>query len=101
MYLSFAAMLAGLIWWLAAGAPGGEGSAATGLPFGRLLPELWAGNPLALLNLGVLLLLVTPAVSLVSLIITFAQARNRRFALIASLVALILAVSIVISVLSR
>jgi uncharacterized membrane protein len=101
MYLSFGCMVAGLVWWLAAGAPGGEESAKKGLALGRLLPELWAGNPLALLNLGVVLLLITPAVSLLSLIVTFAQARNRRFTLIASLVAAILAVSILISVLSR
>ena len=100
MYVSFACMLAGLVWWLAVGAPGGAASAKKGLALDTLLPELWAGNPLALLNLGVVLLLVTPAASLLSIIFTYALARNRPFTLIASLVGAILALSITISLLS-
>jgi hypothetical protein len=101
MYVSFGCMLVGLVWWLAVGAPGGVASAKKGLALDKLLPELWAGNPLALLNLGVVLLLVSPAASLLSIILSYALARNWRFTLIASLVGAILAVSIAISVLSR
>ncbi|MFL5734161.1 MAG: DUF1634 domain-containing protein [Chloroflexia bacterium] len=99
MYVSFGAMGLGLVWWLLAGAPGGAGSAEKVLPFDRLLPDLVAGNPLALLNLGVVLLLVVPGVSLLAAIITFAAARNRRFAGIAGLVGAILLLSLVLSVL--
>jgi hypothetical protein len=101
MLLSFGCMLGGLVWWLAAGAPGGEGEARRGLPFERLLPELTGGNPLALLNLGVALLLVTPAFSLLSLIVTYALDRNWRYTLVASLVGAILAVSITLSFVAR
>ena len=101
MYLSFSCMVAGLAWWLGAGAPGGEDSARRGLSVDRLLPELWAGNPLAILNLGVVLLLVTPAAALFSLIITFALARNWPFTLVSLLVGAILAASMAISLFAR
>jgi len=99
MYASFAGMGLGLVWWLFAGSPGGVGSASTVLPFDRLLPELLAGNPLALVNLGVLLLLAAPGVSLLVAIATFAASRNWRYAGIATLVAAILLLSLVLSLL--
>ena len=90
MYASFAAMGAGLLWWLLAGAPGGTESASKGMPMDIIVSQLLAGNPLALVNLGVLLLLATPAVTLLGEIITFAAARNWRYAAIAALVGAIL-----------
>ncbi|MDQ3929567.1 MAG: DUF1634 domain-containing protein [Chloroflexota bacterium] len=97
MYASFAAMGAGLVWWLVAGAPGGVASASSVVPLEGLLPELGAGNPLALLNLGVLMLLATPGVTLLAQIITYAAARNWRFAGIGALVAAILLLSLALS----
>src|SRR5438874_1911898 len=76
MYASFLAMGLGIVWWLLTGAPGGSGLASKVLPFDRLLPELFAGNPLALVNLGVLLLLAAPGFSLLVVIITYAASRN-------------------------
>ena len=90
MYASFAAMGAGLLWWLLAGAPGGTESASKGMPMDTIVSQLLIGNPLALVNLGVLLLLATPAVTLLGEIITFAAARNWRYAAIAALVGAIL-----------
>lgn len=96
MLASFAAMLFGLAWWLLSGSPG-ESNAAYALPFDRILSELLALNPLALLNLGVLLLLATPGLTLLSQLITFSMARNYRFAAITALVGSILLVSLSVS----
>src|SRR5438105_14836575 len=97
MYASFAAMGGGLVWWLLAGAPGGQATAARGLPIQSIPSEALAGNPLALLNLGVLLLLATPGITLLAEIAAYAAARNWRYAGIASIVALILLLSVALS----
>ncbi len=97
MYASFAAMGAGLVWWLAVGTPGGDTLAARVVPIDRIVPELIALNPLALINLGVLLLLATPAFTLIAEIITYGAARNWRYAGIAGLVSLILLLSLALS----
>lgn len=97
MYASFAAMGAGLVWWLAVGTPGGDTLEARVVAIDRIVPELMALNPLALINLGVLLLLATPAFTLVAEIITYAAARNWRYAGIAALVSSILLLSLALS----
>lgn len=97
MYASFAAMSVGLVWWLLAGAPGGAASASKTIPFDRLLADLGALNPLALLNVGVLLLLATPAVTLLAQIVAYALERNRLYAGVASLVGAVLLLSLAIS----
>jgi uncharacterized membrane protein len=61
------------------------------------VPELLALNPLALLNLGVVLLLATPGVTLFAMTVTYAAARNRRYSAIAALVGAILLLSLAIS----
>jgi uncharacterized membrane protein len=97
MYASFGTMAAGLGWWLLAGAPGGANEAGKGIGLDKLWSELAALNPLALLNLGVLLLLATPGVTLLVEIATYAAARNWRFVGIASLVGILLLISLAIS----
>jgi uncharacterized membrane protein len=97
MYLSFAAMSGGLVWWLLAGAPGGDKTARRVLPLGDLIAQILVGNPLALLNLGVLLLLATPGVTLLTTFITFVVARNWRYAGISALVSVILLLSLAVS----
>jgi Protein of unknown function (DUF1634) len=77
--------------------PGGSASASKVLPFDRLVPELAAGNPLALVNLGVLFLLATPGVTLFAAIISFLGARNWRYAAIASIVGATLLLSLILS----
>src|SRR5207253_843597 len=99
MYASFLAMGLGLAWWLLAGTPGGSGSASKVLPFDRLGPELLAGDALALVNLGVLLLLAAPGVSLLVAMVTYAAGRNWRYAGIAALVGAILLLSLALSLL--
>ena len=97
MYASFGAMVAGLVWWLAVGAPGGETAAAAVIPLDRIVAELAAFNPLALLNTGVILLLATPGMTLLALLAAYLVARNYRWAGIAVGVALILLLSLAIS----
>ena len=97
MYASFGAMSVGLLWWLLAGAPGGEETAAKGIALDRIAAELLAMNPLALLNLGVVLLLITPGITLLAQIVTYAAARNWLYAGIALLVGLILPLSLTVA----
>jgi uncharacterized membrane protein len=97
MYTSFGAMVLGLVWWLAQSAGGANSSQAGVMPLNTIVPELLAGNPLALLNLGVVLLLVTPGVTLLAQIAGYVADRNWRFAGIATCVAAILLLSLAIS----
>jgi uncharacterized membrane protein len=97
MYASFAAMGVGLGWWLLSGAPGGEAMAARTLPLDAVVPQLLAGNPLALLNLGVIVLLATPGVTLFVEIVSYAIARNWRYVIVSSIVGAILLLSIALS----
>jgi uncharacterized membrane protein len=97
MFASFAAMLVGLGWWLLSGSPGGQESAQQVMPFDRLLPEMLALNPLALVNVGVLLLLSTPGVTLIAQFVAFALARNWLYAGITAFIALAIAFSLALS----
>ena len=97
MYTSFGAMVIGLIWWVASGGQGDPAAGGRVVEIGRIIPELQAGNPLALINLGVLLLLATPGITLLSAIVTFAAEGNRRFAGIALLIGLVLVLSLALS----
>jgi uncharacterized membrane protein len=97
MYASLGAMGLGLLWWVLLGAPGGEAAASETIPIEQLPSELFALNPLALMNLGVLLLLATPGVMLLALVITYALARNWRYAAIGAFVGLVLILSVVLS----
>ncbi len=94
MYSSFTAMGGGLLWWLAIGAPGGSTTMEKSLPLDAVFSQLLAGNPLALLNLGVLLLLATPGITLLVEIIAYVMDRNWRYVLISSIVGAILLLSI-------
>src|SRR5437868_4489701 len=71
MYVSFTLMVVGLLWWLAAGSPGGQEANGQVLALDRIMPELARGNPLAVLNLGMLLLIATPVTTLVAVMIAF------------------------------
>ncbi len=96
MIAGFVAMGLGFVWWLAVGSPSGA-QAAKVLPLERVPAELLALNPLALLNLGVLLLLATPVVTLVAQIITFAAARNWLYLGICLLIGAIILFSLAVS----
>jgi uncharacterized membrane protein len=96
-YISFALMVAGLVWWLFAGMPGGVQGSGGVVPFGRTFDELAAGNPLALLDLGVLALLATPAITVAAVTLAFSAARNWRFAALSLLIFAVLLLSVALS----
>src|SRR5437764_867079 len=82
MVLSFALMGAGLAWQIVSPRPHPEQV----VPLPRLAGELLAGNPLALLDLGVLGLLAIPAVHLTVAAVSFARTGERRYLLLTLLV---------------
>jgi hypothetical protein len=93
MYSSFAVMAAGLVWAML-----GDTTAAPleyrAVPLDRLYDALLAGDPDAVLSVGLLLLLASPGASLLSIVVTFAAARNWRFAGLAAVSAGILLLSV-------
>ncbi len=97
MYLSFGVMLVGLGWVLIAGASIPADAEHHSIALDRLGPELTAGNPLAIVSLGVVLLLFTPGITLLSTIVTFVLARNWRFAGVATLIGATLLFSLSLS----
>ena len=96
-YVSIILMVAGLVWWLAAGMPGGLEGPPGIVPFDKTFSELAAGNPLALLDMGVLALLATPGVTIATVALSFATARNWRFAALSVLIFAILLLSVALS----
>lgn len=97
MYISFSIMLVGLIWSLIANAGTQNNLTHKAVPLDKLISEVISGNPLAIVSVGVVLLLLTPGVTLLSFIITYASARNWRFAGIALGIGLILLLGLSIS----
>ena len=97
MYASLGLMGVGVAWWLLSGSPGGQESVSQLIPLDKLWAELAALNPLALMDLGLLVLLATPGVTLLAEIVTYAAARNWRYAGIAALIGFILLLSLALS----
>lgn len=87
----------GLLWWLLAGSKGGKEATEKSIPLDSIFPQLLVGNPLALLNLGVVVLLATPGITLLTGIVSYAVERNWRYTAIGSIVAAILLLSIALS----
>lgn len=98
MYSSFGIMLLGLVWAIAGSTASTPLSYRT-IPISGLYDAMLAGNPDAVLSLGLLLLLASPGVTLLASMVTFAAARNWRFAGLAAISAGILLLSVVIALL--
>lgn len=97
MYISFAMMVGGLVWWLLAGSPGGDVAENIAIPVDRIIPELFALNPLALTSLGVVMLLLTPGFTLFTSAVTYARGRVWLFAGLSAGLALVITFGIVLS----
>lgn len=97
MYASFAMMVGGLVWWLLSGSPGGDISQNVSIPVDRLVPELLALNPLALTSLGVVMLLLTPGITLFTSAVTYALSRVWLFAGLSAGLAVVITFGIVLS----
>lgn len=75
MALSFALMGLGLLWQLLNPQPHPDQV----IPLDRLPAELLAGNPLALINLGIVVLLMIPAVHLSVAAVQFGRRHEPRY----------------------
>jgi uncharacterized membrane protein len=95
-YSSFGIMLVGLVWAIASNTASSPLSFRA-VPLSGLYDAMLAGNPDAMLSLGLLLLLASPGVTLLASMVTFAVARNWRFAGLAAISAGILLLSVVIA----
>jgi uncharacterized membrane protein len=93
MVLSFGLMGLGLLWQLLSPHPHPEQV----VPLDRLPAELLAGNPLALLDSGLLVLLVIPAVHLSVAAVQFARHREPRYLALTLLVLGLLALGAVLA----
>ena len=87
MVVSFTLMGAGLLWQLVSPHPHPE----LVVPLDQLFAALLAGNPLALIDLGLLVLLVIPALHLLVAASSFARAGDRRYLGLSLLVLVLLA----------
>ena len=95
-YSSFVIMLVGLVWAIASNTASSPLSYRA-VPLSGLYDAMLAGNPDALLSLGLLLLVASPGVTLLVSMVTFAVARNWRFAGLAGISAGILLLSVAIA----
>lgn len=62
---------------------------------GELLPNLLHGNPIALIQLGILLLVATPVARVAFLVVAFALERDRMYVAVSGLVLAILLYSLI------
>lgn len=92
--ISFALMVIGLGYAVIIGSPGI--SATLSLP--RLLGDLAALQPGAIVGIGVIVLLLTPMVNLLVLARVFAREKDRTFVLLALLVLVIMLASVMLAV---
>jgi uncharacterized membrane protein len=91
MLLSLAAMVIGLIWFALT-----PRSSADVIPVERLLDELMSANPVALVELGILILIATPFLRVVTAFLVFAYERDVKFVAISLLVLFVVSLAIVI-----
>ena len=95
-FSSFGLMLLGLVWAIAGNTTSQPLTYRT-VPLSGLYDAMLAGNPDAVLSLGLLLLLASPGVTLLASMVTFVVARNWRFAGLAAISAGILLLSVAIA----
>ena len=94
-YLSATLLFAGLVWaFVALELPLQLGRV---IPLRMLAPELAAGNPYALMQLGILLLLLTPLLRIVAAAVSFHAERERRYTLVAVVVLTIILVGLMLA----
>jgi uncharacterized membrane protein len=94
-YVSAGVLLAGVAWAL--GARGVALQVGPPIPLRELGTQLARGNPYALMQVGVLLLLLTPLVRIVTAAVSFELAGERRY----TLVSLVVLTLILLTVLLR
>jgi uncharacterized membrane protein len=90
--LSLGTMLLGLILFFI------SGDSSSSIAPERLLDELAAVNPVAVIELGILFLIATPLVRVIATLVMFSYERDMRFVAISLLVLSVIVVSILIEV---
>jgi uncharacterized membrane protein len=73
MVLSFGTMVVGLVMYAATPTEG------TTLPLDKILDGIIRGNPIAVIDLGIILLIATPLVRIIAAGITFGLEKDYRF----------------------
>lgn len=92
-YVAVALFVAGAVWSIAKRQELSE----TVLPFQEIPGEILDGNPIALIDLSLLALMLTPVATVILIAINFYRLDERRYALFTLLVLVTLAISIAIS----
>ncbi|MFQ5926653.1 MAG: DUF1634 domain-containing protein [Terriglobia bacterium] len=80
-YLSAAVLLLGVVWVLRS--PEVPLQVGPAMPLRQLGRQLVAGNPYAVMQLGILFLLLTPLLRIVTAAVSFGLAGERRYTLVA------------------
>ena len=93
-YLSAALLLAGVVWLLAEGDGDRPIQIGPPMPLERLGEELLRGNPYAVMQAGVLLLLFTPVLRLIVAAVSFWLEKERRYAFVSLAVLLMILLSV-------
>lgn len=84
----------GLLWFLLQPGNGNTLPAAPVTPFAQLADQLVHVGPLTVINLGLLLLMVTPILRVIIAVISFFLERDRKYTLISLVVLVILLFSV-------
>ncbi|MGE5590409.1 MAG: DUF1634 domain-containing protein [Bacillota bacterium] len=95
LYLSLAVIVLGLV--LVAAAPP-QPAELKALPVPELVRGLAQGHGVAVLDLGLILLMLTPVARVIAALVSFSAEGNRRFAWISLGVLLVLTVSVLVAV---
>ena len=95
-YLSAAILFVGVVWLLAEGDGDRPIQIGPPMPLERLGEELLRGNPYAVMQAGVLLLLLTPLLRLLVAAFAFWMDNERRYAVVSLAVLLMILLSILL-----
>jgi uncharacterized membrane protein len=90
MWLSFCTLLLGLIWYAAAPVPDEV------IPVEDLVSQMSSGNPIALLELGILMLIATPFLRLLTALAAFIHEKDVNFVIVSLFVILVVTIGIVV-----
>ncbi len=96
-YLSAALLLAGVAWLLIEGDGDRPLQVGPPMPLAALAGQLRAGNPYALMQVGVLLLLLTPPLRILVAAISFWAEGERRYTLVSLVVLAMILLSVWLS----
>jgi len=96
-YLSAGLLLAGVVWILAEGDGDRPIQVGPPMPLTRLAEQLLAGDPYAVMQAGVLLLLLTPVVRIGAAAVSFWLDGERRYTIVSLVVLLMIILSLVLT----